>query len=433
MKKKISIFLKRPFVRNVLILVTGTAMAQIINMIFSPFITRIYGAEAYGLMGTFTSIIEIFSTFAALSYPLAIVLPKNNKEVKSIIQLSLYTILIITIGITFVLLIFKDIIITVFNLESVSGFLFLIPFVVFSAGILQIIQQWLIRNNSFEVSAKANVIETLLINIGKLIVGLNLPVASVLIFFTAIKQGLRSTLLYFFSGKNYLKIIFSFDKSEIAKIKKISRKYKDFPLYRTPEVFLSVISNNTPILLLTSLFGPAIAGYYSIAKTVLGVPSTLIAQSVGNVFYPKVAESARSHVEVSGLIIKTTLYLALIAIIPYGFIMIFGPSIFELVFGEGWVVAGEYARWISFWSYFHLINRPSVQALPVILEQKFHLFFTVLKLILTSLSLIIGFYIFENDLIAVALFGVTGAAAYLFLIFMTIIKSRKFDKTNSIK
>jgi len=427
LKNTILKFIKKPSIRNVFILASGTAIAQVINMLFSPLITRLYGPEAYGVMGTFTAIVQIIGPIAALSYPIAIVLPKYDKEAKKIVKLSFFITLINTLIISFLLVLFGDFIIDLFNIGSISQFLYLIPVALFSAGIYQIIQQWLVRKNRFQISAKANLLETAFVNIGKLTTGLFYPHASILVFFTAFRQGLRAVLMYVFSGKEKLKEIFSLTDNVKDSILTQAKKHRDFPLYRAPEVTLSAVSSNTPVLLLTSFFGPAAAGFYSIARSVLGIPSTLIAKSVGDVFYPRVSKAAQNRQQIAPLIIKATFYLALIGLIPYGIIMLFGPWLFSLVFGQDWAIAGQYARWVSLWSFFNFINRPSVQSLPVIDAQKFQLIFTTSKLIITSLALLIGFFVFNSDIIAIALFGITGGLSYLTLIIITIFKSKKFD------
>src|SRR5699024_8422549 len=100
-------------------------------------------------------------------------------------------------------------------------------------------------------------------------------------------------------------------------------------------------------LLLTTFFGPASAGFYNIGRTVLGLPSRLIGQSIGDVFYPRISEAANNDENVGRLIKRATILLGAIGIVPFGVVIIFGPWIFEFVFGSGWDVAGEYARWIS--------------------------------------------------------------------------------------
>lgn len=432
MKNVISSFFNKPFIRNVVILASGTAISQIINMIFTPIITRLYGPEAYGLMGTFTAIISTIGPLAALSYPIAIVLPKDDKDSKDIIKLSLITVLINTLILSILLMFIQDYIVELFNLEKVSRFLLYVPFVFLSTGVLQTIHQWLIRKNGFRITAKSNLIETIIINTGKLVIGIKYPFASVLILLTALRSGIRAFLMTFYSGYLNYKDLISMISVKKHEIILLAKKYKDFPLYRTPEVVISSLSNNTPIFLLTTFFGPAAVGFYTVARSVLGIPSTLIAQSVGDVFYPKVANAAQNREKVTPLIIQSTFYLSLVALIPYGFIILFGPWLFGLVFGQDWIIAGEYARWVSVWSFFTFINRPSVQSLPVISAQKFQLVFTISKLFITSIALFLGYYLFNSDIVAIILYSISGGVSYLVLILITIIKSKKFDEINSI-
>jgi len=423
-------FMKRPFVKNVFILASGTAIAQAINMLFSPLITRVYGPESYGLMGTFAALVQILAPISALSYPIASVLPKYDEEAKVVVKISFYITLINTFLVFILLLLFHNTIVDIFNLESISNFLYFIPFVVLSAGMMQIIQQWMIRKRQFQIPAKANLLETIFVNAGKLIVGIFYPFASILIFFTTFRQGVRAVSMYFFYRKIDFKTLLSLSKHTINQMFRSAIKYKDFLLYRTPEVFLSAISVNIPILLLTTFFGAASVGFYSISKTVLGVPATLIAKSVGDVFYPQVSKAANNKQNITPLVIKSTFYLALVGAIPYGIVILFGPNLFSIVFGEAWTISGEYARWISIWSFFNFINRPSVQTLPVISAQKFQLIFSLCKLLITGVALFMGYYFFNNDIIAIALYSIFGALSYSVLILLTISKSKRYDNYN---
>src|SRR5699024_12262382 len=89
MKLFIDKLFKSSFVKNVAIMATGTAGAQALNMILSPIITRLYGPEAFGVLSTFVALTSVIIPIAALSYPIAIVLPKNDKNAKRLIRLSL--------------------------------------------------------------------------------------------------------------------------------------------------------------------------------------------------------------------------------------------------------------------------------------------------------------------------------------------------------
>lgn len=427
MVNRLKKFFKGSFVRNVFIMASGTAMAQVISMLLAPIITRLYGPEAYGMMGTFMAIIGIFTPIAALTYPIAIVLPKNNEDAKGLVRLSL----LITIGITvlsFLIIIFlHDFIVNLFQLEEVASFLLLIPLAILFGGFLQVVEQWLIRTKQFRVSAQTAVSQSILINGGKAGIGFFYPKASILIFLTAIADGVRACLMLFFSRKSENRLSLNiFNKS--VSLKKLSSEHKDFPLFRAPQVFLNAASQSLPVLMLTSLFGPAAAGFYSISRTVLSVPSTLIGKSVGDVFYPRISEAANHGENLTNLIRKATLSLAAVGVVPYALVVLFGPWLFSLVFGVDWYTAGQYARWVALWIFFMFINQPSVRALPVLRAQSFHLIFTIFTLITRIAALYIGYSLFKSDLVAIALFGITGAILNLLLILITLYLSRKFDK-----
>src|SRR5699024_9062559 len=103
---------------------------------------------------------------------------------------------------------------------------------------------------------------------------------------------------------------------------------------------------------------------------------------------------------VSRLITKATLALMGIGIVPFGLVIIFGPWLFEFVFGQGWDVAGEYARWIALTSFAVFMNKPAVRSMPVLSAQGIHLIYTIVILATRVLSLLIGFFVFKSDIVA---------------------------------
>ncbi|RKQ34299.1 lipopolysaccharide biosynthesis protein [Oceanobacillus halophilus] len=423
MRNKMERLVKQPFIRNVFILSSGTAAAQIVTMALSPIVTRLFGPEAYGLMGTFTAIVFIITPIAALTYPMAIVLPKSDSDAKGLVKLSLAISGVITLFVALLLIIFSQQIVTLFGIEEIAPYLYLIPIVVLLAGYLQVVEQWFIRKKQFGVSAKATFTQSIIVNGGKVGFGFFHPVAGVLIIFSAISQGLMASLMLVYAKYSFRSVI---AESVSVPIKELAKKYRDFPMFRAPQVFLNAVSQSLPILLLTTFFGPAAAGFYSIGRTVLGVPSQLIGKSVGDVFYPRIAEAANHKENMTQLIKKATLALGAVGILPYGLVILFGPWLYGLVFGLEWVKAGEYARWIALWIYFMFMNQPSVKALPVMSAQSFHLKFTVITLSTRTILLAIGYYVFSSDLVAIALFGVSGAILNILLIVLTIHKSKGF-------
>ena len=83
------------FATDVLKLVTGTTFAQIIAVLASPLLTRLYGPEAFGFLALFTSITSIIGVIACMRYEMAIMLPKTDEEAANLPGLCLLCVAVI--------------------------------------------------------------------------------------------------------------------------------------------------------------------------------------------------------------------------------------------------------------------------------------------------------------------------------------------------
>lgn len=119
------------FIRNVAIIAIGTATAQGIKMAFSPLVTRIYGPEAFGLLGTFMAIVSILTPVAALSYPIAIVLPREDSDAKGIAQLSMAASFFIVGLISLIIIFVGERLVILLHLQSINNYIWFIPLIVF--------------------------------------------------------------------------------------------------------------------------------------------------------------------------------------------------------------------------------------------------------------------------------------------------------------
>lgn len=414
---------KGSFFRNVAIVATGTAGAQAITMAFAPVITRLYGPEAFGMLGTFMAILGVLIPIAALTYPIAIVLPKSDADAKSLAKLSAILALVIAAITAVILLVAGGWIAEALSLGAIAGFLLLIPIAMVFSAYQQILTQWLIRKKQFKITARVAVIQALTINSAKAGVGWFHPVGAALIVIATIGHALHAALLW--SGIRSRETAHPNQDESTGTIRELAKRHRDFPLYRAPQVALNGLSQSLPILMLASFFGPAAAGFYTLGRTVMGVPSTLIGQSVANVFYPRITEAAHSGENLQKLLVRATSAMAAAGVVPFGVVVAFGPWLFSFVFGAEWVVAGEYARWLALWMYFGFLNRPSVAAIATLGLQDFFLLYEVVSVALRAIAIYIGFVVFKDDVLAVALFSLSGVLLNALLVMFTLSKSKR--------
>ncbi len=431
MRQKIQQFSQRPFVRNVAAVAGGTAASQAISMAFSPLITRLYGPEAYGIQGVFMSIAGIIGTIAAMTYPIAIVLPKSDTDALGLARLSIYIGIVTSLLVTLALFLFGQEILSLLNAQEISAFMYLIPVSMLIAVAGGVVNQWLIRKKAFILTAKVAVWQTLLMSTVKAGLGFVYPTAAVLVV-TNISSDLLSTVLMLL-GLRRGRVRHIIEQAETKDSEsglgewELAKRHRDFPLLRAPQVLLNAASQSLPILLLANYFGVTAAGFYSIATVVLGVPAGLIGNSVKQVFYPRFNEAVHNRENLSALMLKTIISMGMIGLLPFSVVMVFGPSLFDVVFGAAWRTAGEYGRWLAIWFFFELINRPVVSAIPVIRLQGVFLIYEILSVLLRVAALYIGFVVLQSDVGAVAVFSVAGVALSISLNLYVIWSCRTAD------
>lgn len=422
---------KSRFVRNVFIVATGTAGAQAITMAFAPITTRIYGPEAFGLLGTFMAILAIATPIAALTYPIAIVLPKSDQDALGLAKLSAGLAVLMAALIAVLILLVGDALAELLGLQNISSFLLLIPVGMLLSAFHQILQQWLIRKKQFKTTAKVAILQTLILNSAKVGVGWFHPVGTALILLATIGSALHTALLWLgirkrLSAHPDLKQVGILEKAcEAITVKALARRHIDFPLYRAPQVAINALSQSLPVLMLASFFGPAAAGLYSIAKMALGAPVMLLGQSVSTVFYPKFNEAFGNNENTNKVLLKAIGVLALVGIIPFGLIIFLGPFLFGLVFGEGWIQSGIYAQWMAVWLYFMLITRPVIAAIPVLSIQRFFLIYEIVGVPVRVGALFLGFYLYESSTVSIALFCLINSVMYIVLTFKALAASKR--------
>lgn len=415
-------------VRNITIIIGGTAGAQLITLLASPIITRLYSPEAIGMLGSFIALLSMLLPLAALSYPMAIVLPRKNSEAVGLAHLSLRLALIFSFILLIVFLIFGEELIRFMGIENDDD-LFIalsLPCAVLSSTFLAICTQWLIRHKLYKLTSRVVIVQSFIINSLKVGVGTIAPLGKTLILLSIVGSLLHSLLLFLIvkykETKKYgIPTGIHFNNT-------LAKEYKAFPIYRSPQGLLVNINQNMPIILLASLFGPVPAGLYTLCRSTLLIPVTLIAKSVNDVLFPQINEAYINAKEVSTLIIKTTLSLVVLALPGLILFILVGPTLFGFIFGDNWVEAGILSQWLALRFYFGFINRGCVAAISVLRLERFLLVNSILSLLLSGLGFYLGFYFFHDYVYAIALHSLLSIIPQILLISFVIFIAKKHDK-----
>jgi O-antigen/teichoic acid export membrane protein len=416
-------FLNNRLLKNILIVASGTGGAQFLAFLFVPIITRLYGPVQYGELGSFLSLVNIVLPIVTLGYAAAIILPKSERQAKGLLQLSLL------IGICFAAVIYCITFLITHNYPNMASeysfiynYSFFLPCFVFFSAFHEVGQAFLQRLKKFKNIAICTLSHAFINYGGQALIGFFYPLSLTLILIHIFSIAMKSLLLVKISN---VKVISGYNWKII---KFVAIKYKDFPLYRAPQLLINALSQSLPVLILTYFFSSAIVGYYTLARFTLAIPVSLLGRSVISVFYPHFNELFLQKKPVCRLLIKATFNLAVIGIIPFSIIIFFGPQLFVFVFGSEWNSAGVYASYLSIWLYFALVNLPCVSIIPVIKAQQWYLKYELLSLVLRAFAMLVTINYVKEPLVSVLVFSVVGVAVNCYLIFKVHNKAKTFDK-----
>lgn len=409
---------KEAFLKNIVVLASGTALSNAITLVFSLVITRLYGPEQYGYLGVFTSSIYMFAPAIALTLPMSIVLAKSDVEAWKLAKLSLLMGLVLSTVLLIGILIFEHEILALINAESLMGLGWLLPVAIFIAAVFQVNEQWQIRAKGFKNLAKSLNIRALFIGSSQTLMGLVKATGGWLVLLYTLGMLVQNIYLM---------------KRQIRPTKRVGeirygellKRYSDFPIYRAPQVLLNSVSLAAPTLMFAWAFGSAAAGYYTIAFALLTVPATLLGKSVGDVFYKEIVDRVEQKQDITALINKTTRNLLLLGAVPFGFIALFGPVIFTLLYGDEWLTSGEFAQWIALWLLLMLASRPAIASVPVLGLQAHLLAHEIVSLFIRVFAIYLG-VLEQSPLHSIIYLSIANGLLYGVLILFVYYRSKRY-------
>lgn len=408
---------KNSFIRSVSVLVGGTATAQVIAILASPILTRLYSTEDFGLLAVYGSIIGIVGVIASLRYELAIPIAETDKEAASLVYLSgiiLITVSIIT-GIVFYA--FSSQLLGVLKAPALKPFLWLLPLSVFFMGLYNILNYWAIRTKQFGVIARTKFTQSFS-SVAVQLAAFKLGAIS-LLFGQLMGQTAGNTSLFTSALKPHKETFKEVKKGDIVNS---AKRWKKFPLFSTWQGLLNTASTQLPPLLLTIFFSPSITGIFMLANRVLNLPMNMIGSAISNVFFSKSVEACKNE-KLASLVVDIHKKLANLAMPPMILLLISAPKLFSLVFGKNWIQSGVIAQLMVPWLYFQFIVSPITTLFAVLEKQKVEMNIHLLLLVFRIISLFIGFS-FKNYILSIALFSLTSTIGYIVLLVCAFIYTK---------
>lgn len=335
---------KGGFSANVLVVMTGTFFAQGLTIAATPLLARLYTPADFGVLALFVAINSFLSVVGTWRYELAVMLPEKDEEALNVLALSV----LIALGMTGLslacVLLFRFQIAGMIGEPQLAPWLLGVPISLLITALYQVFNFWSSRKKEFRRLAMARAGQSgsavgTQLGMGMLGGG----TAGLIVGWLsgqAVGAGILGGQVLRGEGKSLLESL------GWSSLKSQFHRYRNFPLYNVPYVFIGNAAGQSVYPLLRVFTNVHVVGLFSLARRVIQLPFTLVTSAIGQVFFEKAATELKS----SSLerFVVTVLKLQVATGTPFLILFLFyAKPIFRVAFGEVWAEGGVYAALLA--------------------------------------------------------------------------------------
>lgn len=326
--------------RDIRMLASGAALAQSLPVFFSPLLTRLYSPDDFGQLAVFMAIVTCLLPFATGSYEMTVVLPKREKVAIELFSVAISCGVIVFLIFSLFIQLWGEGLLVCLDAISLQEWLVFVPVALFMQGIFNLNGYYANRHKRYKLLAKARVLQACVM------VTVNVWLGCFGVGFVGLMLG--NLLSFCFASLFILrrqrdmlnKMTFSITPKKLY----AAKKFKDYPLFQGSSGLLNGVTVSLPVFYMSSHFPEIYVGHYALVGRVIYTPFAFISQSVFQVTLRNMVELLRTDGNVLGILKKTGLMLVLAVILPTLVVLLYGPEIFVLIFGDNWSVAGQFAQ-----------------------------------------------------------------------------------------
>lgn len=402
----------------------GTVLAQMINIVAQPILTRIFPAETLGIYTYLISLATMIIPIASLKLDMLIVSEPNEKEAQYITDVCI--IINILISLIYALVIVIGYWMSDNNIFNKYGrIIYVVPILVFTNGLRFLFISYLNRYKEYKTISVIAIIREAI----RAIIQVGAGFFSLGVFSLSMGYAISPLFGLNIQMKNYLKKLKERPHINFKKFKEIVLgKGKRQILFLVPAQFINSFSSSLVTISITALFSAKALGYYSAGARILDIPIIFITSNVSKVCYQRISENVANSKPVLRTLMSVILVLSTASIVGFGILYVIAPRLSEIVFGQGYRLAGEYIRCLCMMYAVRLVATSFAGVYTVFKKQNFELILNILLVVSAGLSYMVC-SIFNAEITTyLKLMNIGYTVVYLLMLFGYIVVCNDFDK-----
>jgi len=365
------------FARDVTTLTVGTAVGYGLMIISAPIITRLYTPDDIGRMGLLLAFLAVAAAIASLSYHMAIVGADDDREAAYLVVASvIFVLLSSVVGVLVLYVLISYSILGFGELPAWSAFVIL-PLILIT-GLFFAFRYWFIREKGFPLIARVVILQ----NGGRAVSQIAFGPAQLgwlgLFFGELIGRSIGLLRMFRKSREKITDLICPFRLEHLTSALKENRK---FPMFTAPSSFIAYLGLNMPPMIIAQLHGVASAGFFFLVQRIVKIPLVFIGHSIADVNLRKMSTLFKEEPQrLSGFFFKVALVLLVIGLFPTTILILAGPFLFSLAFGQAWEISGVIAAIMAPWALCQFVSGSLSNIVLAIRKQELILIFDFLSI-----------------------------------------------------
>ena len=360
----------------------GTVIAQMINVLIQPVLTRIVPAEILGIYTFVVSMANIVIPIASLKLEMLVVSEKDDTEAQLITDVCVWINLIISATYFVIILIG-------YNIPGLSTFnkygavVFLAPLLALTNGIRFLFISYNNRYKKYKLITGVAIIREAVRAVIQVISGL----LSFGVIGQTMGYALSPVVGLHLQAKEYLAKRKERKKLTFDKAKEIVlKKGKGQILYLVPGQFINSFSNSFLTISITTLFSATVLGHYSAGVRLLEIPILFITSNVNKVCYQRFSENVANRRPLTKTLFSLIAVLSVISFGGFGLLFFIAPRLSELVFGQGYYIAGVYIKHLCLMYAIRLVATSFNGIFTIFGKQKYELGLNIALILVAAIA-----------------------------------------------
>jgi O-antigen/teichoic acid export membrane protein len=357
-------------------LVGGPAFGQILIVLSSPLLTRLYSVEDFGSFAIFASVIGIASYLATGRLELAVLLPRSSQDADRLVALSALLAVLVAV---FVAVISAFITIQWYRghelVHDHQMFWTIVAIGIVAAAAQLARTGRAARDQEFERIGLSRVWYGVATVSGQLLLGVFTTLGAFGLCLGNVLGYIWSAAVVSGHGRRGAVIKHWLSPYSRRRMRALLVRYRSYPLVAAPSSLANSVTMYSPHLLIAWQYGLKTAGAYLLASRVLMAPTGIIGKAIGHYYQGQSSRAIRSGE--MRLLQRSFLRLtgALLAVAgPLVILTLwYAEPLFPLLFGSEWGSAGTIARVIVFAAAAQLVSAPTSSSLIVLGRQSLQL------------------------------------------------------------